>query len=377
MNVFSVAISNVFLGLTIAGMLHCVVRHHMGVKELFLHRRTFFYILLILWGTVIISLPNALEPGRGLKEFFNYYIYRMMVFPAVLLCVHEKKKLINIALCMAAAMFINDLYSIVQGIMAYPKFGRFTGFMNVMPQASFLTVFVPASLVVIVAAKDAKWRWGSAIFCLTACLAFVFNGTRGAWLASLLIAFMLMFLQIKNIRNFLALVVATGIVLGGVYQAVPGFQQRVQSIANLQEQSNTERRLLWQSAWNMALDHPMTGVGLANFKKNYQEHYILPEAKEPHLGHAHNNFMHVLAECGMLGFSALLMLWGYILIYGVAGWYKYRKSVYLMLLATLMGLVLHGLTEYTWGTALTVKLFWLSIALCFKWIDLDKCATDC
>ena len=87
--------------------------------------------------------------------------------------------------------------------------------------------------------------------------------------------------------------------------------------------------------------------------------------------------MHVLAEGGILGLGAVMVFWGYLFIYGIEGWRKCRKPVFLLILAVLLGVVLHGLTEYTWGTALTVKLFWLSIALCFKWIALDKSVTEC
>ena len=327
--------------------------------------------------TIILSLPNALDPIHGLKEFFNYYVYRMLVFPIIFLCVHQRKRLVNVAICMFIAMFLNDVYSIVQGISAYPSFRRCSGFMNIMPNASFLSIFIPASLVVFMATKGTRWYWGSGLFFLSACLAFMFNGTRGAWLATLVITSLLMFFQIENKRKFFTGALVAVLVLGFAYQTVPSFQQRVQSIVNLQERSNIERRLLWQSAWNMFADHPVTGVGMANFKQNYQERYILPEAKEPHLGHAHNNFMNVLAECGILGAGALLAFWGYIFVYGVLGWCKYRKAVYLLLLTPLLGMVLHGLTEYTWGTALTVKLFCLSIELCFKWIALDKSVTEC
>lgn len=376
-NVFSVAVSNVFLVLFIAGTLHRLVRYRDDVKKIFFRQKSFLCVILVLWGAIVLSIPNSLDPVQGIKEFFNYYVYRMMALPVVLLCIHEKKQVLNIALCMAAAMLINNVYSIAQGINAYPNPGRYTGFMNVMPHASFLAVFIPASLVVWGKVKESKLRWGCMLFCLISCFAFIFNGTRGAWLATLVSVLFLMLLQMKNKRNFLALTLAAGFIFGGIYQTMPSFQQRVQSIANPQEQSNIERRLLWHSAWNMFIDHPVTGVGMANFKQNYQEHYILPAAKEPHLGHAHNNFMHVLAEAGLLGLGALIAFWGYLFIYGVKGWCKHRKPVFLLVLAVLLGIVLHGLTEYTWGTALTVKLFWLSIALCFKWISLDKNVNEC
>ena len=42
MNVFSVAISNIFLGLTIAGTLHRIVRYHNDVREMLLQRKKYY-----------------------------------------------------------------------------------------------------------------------------------------------------------------------------------------------------------------------------------------------------------------------------------------------------------------------------------------------
>lgn len=53
----------------------------------------------------------------------------------------------------------------------------------------------------------------------------------------------------------------------------------------------------------MFRDHPVLGVGLGQYKDNYQQKYILPQAKEPYLTHAHNNFLPMLAENGIIGFA--------------------------------------------------------------------------
>lgn len=68
-----------------------------------------------------------------------------------------------------------------------------------------------------------------------------------------------------------------------------------------------ERLAHWQAAINMAEDKPILGVGLGNYEVLY-DHYRLINWREP-LGHAHNYYLNILAETGILGFAAYLAFW--------------------------------------------------------------------
>ncbi|MBX7213528.1 MAG: O-antigen ligase family protein [Thermoflexales bacterium] len=66
---------------------------------------------------------------------------------------------------------------------------------------------------------------------------------------------------------------------------------------------------LWQSAWEMFLDHPALGVGPDNFLYAYRSFYILPEAwREPELSHAHNLVLDAAARLGVAGLLALAVM---------------------------------------------------------------------
>ena len=136
-------------------------------------------------------------------------------------------------------------------------------------------------------------------------------------------------------------------------------------------QSNSERFLLWTSATHMFEDHPAVGIGFARFKTEYQEHYILPEAKEPGLTHAHNNIMHMLAECGAIGILALFFFWWACFSYGFGTWRATHHIAALLIPAVLLGLILQGLTEYNMGNSAVMKLHWLLMGLCLQWLRID------
>ncbi len=366
-NVLSVAAGNIFLVLTALGLIHRVVRYGAGVREIFSQDKTFWRLLAILLLVMLVSTVNAVEPLRGLNKWFDVVAYRMLPLYAVIICVREKKRLLLIGASFFAAMFVNDIYTIVQGVEALPQFKRSAGVMFFMHQATMLAILLPAAVVIYLAAVSARIRCACVIFGVTALGALVFNATRGAWLGTVISLIIISLLQVGSKRKLLACFVALGIVLGGVYAYIPGFQQRIHSIGSMADNSHRERSLIWHSAVNMAKDHPLLGVGYGQFKKNYQEKYISPEAREPYLEHAHSNVMNYLAECGVLGLAALLAFWGYLTYYALHGWRRYRGEGYLLLLALILGIWLHGLTEYNMGASITMKFCWLCLGLCMQW----------
>ena len=65
--------------------------------------------------------------------------------------------------------------------------------------------------------------------------------------------------------------------------------ERFQRLLDFSQGTGFLRLQLWRSAWQMALDHPLLGVGPDNFLYEYRSNYLLPEAwQEPNLNHPHN-----------------------------------------------------------------------------------------
>ena len=137
------------------------------------------------------------------------------------------------------------------------------------------------------------------------------------------------------------------------------FVDRVKSITSTTNNSNNERLFIWQSAYTMFKDHPVLGVGLGQYKDNYQQKYILPQAKEPYLTHAHNNFLQMLAENGIIGFAGFLTLIAGFIGYSFRRFWKESNPYALMMSMSTLALVLQGLTEYNFGNSAVMKSFWL------------------
>ncbi len=121
---------------------------------------------------------------------------------------------------------------------------------------------------------------------------------------------------------------------------------------------------MWQSAWNMFIDHPFTGVGLGNYTEQYYGKYISPSANELTVLHAHNNIMHLAATTGLLGVVAYIAMFGYFLYESFSKW-RYKKTIApLVFFFATVGFVIEGMTDYNIGFGnLTVKIYWTLLAI--------------
>lgn len=73
-----------------------------------------------------------------------------------------------------------------------------------------------------------------------------------------------------------------------------------------------ERLAHWQAGVGMAQDNLWLGVGFGNYEPAYDDYALL---NWPHpLGHAHNYYLNILAETGIFGLMAYLVLWAVIFV---------------------------------------------------------------
>ena len=183
--------------------------------------------------------------------------------------------------------------------------------------------------------------------------------TRGAYLGFL--AAGLLIILARNRRLLIPFIVLVILV---IIIAPPFVEQRIQSIVDLNHPENQSRLMIWTAGLRIVADHPLVGVGDIDLGGLLRE-YADPEY--PDLwGHMHNVPLQYLVTLGILGFLVVAAL--FVLI-AVNEWRAYRStrnewflgSVSLGSLAVLLGLHVHGLTEWTFGDQEASVLFWTSV----------------
>jgi O-antigen ligase len=228
--------------------------------------------------------------------------------------------------------FITDSFMRAFGTFGQPN--PFAGYLT-------LSVTIAFSLVMysfkIWSARDIKLSGFSRFFVVLGWLTFgacfiaiVMSLSRGAWIG---LAAGLAVIAGLSSRRALSLMILLVILLGiflamGLMDVLPAqISARVNdamgyfgifdpTTAKLTPQNwpIVERMANWHSAWNMYEDNPLFGVGIGNYPEAY-EHYFVKGWREAK-GHAHNVYLNMLAEMGIIGLGSYLVLVATFFVYG-------------------------------------------------------------
>jgi len=130
---------------------------------------------------------------------------------------------------------------------------------------------------------------------------------------------------------------------------------------------NTDRISVYKNSVNMIKHHPIIGVGVNTYSKNYFK-YKLPEPDDARTGDfmfAHNHFFQMAGEIGLVGLGVFLWLL-FRLFKKCMHIYKsskdeYYKILILSIAACLVAFLVNGLTEASLYYARVAMIFWYFI----------------
>jgi O-antigen ligase len=133
--------------------------------------------------------------------------------------------------------------------------------------------------------------------------------------------------------------------------------------AELQNGTWGKRKLIWSAGVDLFREHPLIGVGAGSFGTATQRTLPASIAKDnPFLPAAHNTFLSILAEEGLLGFALFLLLL-FSLVLPVLHLPDMERSLWLVLLATWTT----GVFTLTWEDR---KPTWFLFGLIATWTAL-------
>lgn len=184
--------------------------------------------------------------------------------------------------------------------------------------------------------------------------ALVLTYSRGGWLG--FAAVVLVFLVLQNWRFVLALP-PVGVIF---YFFLPHtILQRLSTITNLEDTSNLYRLLVWRGTFDLIKDYWLTGVGYGwkSFTRLYYT-YMINGTTVPH---AHNLYLQIISELGVLGLAVFLWLFGHLFRIGLKIQSSRSPSIRNLnagVLATLAGFLVHSLFDYTLCAYATALLPW-------------------
>ncbi len=224
------------------------------------------------------------------------------------------------------------------------NFGRLTAtFENPNVYGTFLIIAVPIALMSAIFAKG--WR-AKVFFGVGAAIATVnmfLTYSRGCYVALFVT---LAILLISKGKGWLW--AGAGAAALSPFYLPESVLQRIMSIGNLADSSVSYRINIWKGAFAMFQKYWWMGVGIgdAAFVSIYQSEALTAVEDAPH---AHNLFLQIACEGGILGLIVLILFIAYVFRSAVSYLAKsqgFSKWMRLTLIAIWGGLLVQGMTDY-------------------------------
>jgi putative inorganic carbon (HCO3(-)) transporter len=322
---FSIAISQILLGLAIAALLLSGAKLRLP--------RVGIALGLFLIGT-LISLALADNPAAGMPQVRKIYVFLML--PVVYSTIRDRVSIRRLFLswgAIGAATAVLGVWQFLQklrqaralGVNFYDYYTgeRITGAMShwmtfggeemfaLLMLASFL-LFGPVRRIdayaSMVRATARLWPWLACAGLLV--IALLLGETRSIWLATLAAGFYLIWCW----KRFVVLLVPVILALV-VFFGPPSIRERVTSFIQPRKNvdSNDFRFVAWRTGLRMIEKHPWFGVGPEEVRLEFND-YVPPEIPRPlptgWYGHLHNIYLHYAAERGIP--TMLILVWALI-----------------------------------------------------------------
>lgn len=190
------------------------------------------------------------------------------------------------------------------------------------------------------------------------CILLTFS--RGGWLGIFLS--MLTFAIFVDRRLFLLYIIGG---LGLIALSPKAIMTRISTIGNTKDSSTAYRFPLWKATIDMIKDYWINGVGLGlNAFKAVYPRYMRQGIVAVH---SHNIFLQIFVEMGIFGiFGFIVFVFNSIrlnLITFAKSMDIKMKRISISILASILGILLHGLVDYIFFSDRIVMTFWVLLSI--------------
>lgn len=301
-----------------------------------------------------LSIPNAYSTGAGISEWLKWLEIGILVIVVADFAQRRWEWLVFGVILAAAIQALIGVWEFHGGsgaahlwIADFRYFRAFGTFGQPNPFGAFMGLVLPLSMGITwgyigQAVKDRQL--GKPQLFLYAALSIVLlvgllvSWSRGAWMGFGAAVVVMIWLVPQRRRNGTLAVAAagTGFGLAWLVGLVPatiterilsftedfsGFGDMREVVISDENFAVVERLAHWQAALDMAAARPWLGVGFGNYEAAYLDFNLVNWTLA--LGHAHNYYLNLLAEVGIIGLLSYVLLWGHVII---LTWYMIHRA---------------------------------------------------
>ncbi len=300
-------------------------RKRIDFQALAIKRMGLLFLLLLI--PILLSLPGSFDPKGGLSVAALlplFYVVGLSLLQG--LSTPAGREWLQRWLLVVLLIWLGDGYiqfAFGRDLLGVPRNadGRILGpFADNLHLGLFLAVLLPAILWRLAAERP---RQALLIIALTSFIVGM-NGARSGVLM-LVLACITLLPRFTTWRYRALMAMALTSALVAVLLFSPVISGQVKRLANLGNQTGASlfqqldgvlsgRVIIWETAWQMIQDRPLTGVGAKAFAEAYAHYATRAEDPFRSVGgyhpvgvyHAHQMYVSVAAESGMIGLAGLI-----------------------------------------------------------------------
>ena len=242
---------------------------------------------------IIINLVDSLPKWQGLMWLLLFLNLKLSQF--------------QIRSFRAGYGTASDQYGyITQGVGA----GSTAFFSNATDFGAAMCVAAPFALYLTKAVKSKILKATGVVMFLAFVFSILQSGSRGAAMALLSMVFVF---WLKSSKKPIIGILVLLFVLGFWVSAPLPWKERFVSAINFQQDPTASSRInFWKAGFRMFREHPLTGVGMGNFGRNFAQLYT-PTGHSMGYWSPHSIFVQAGAELGIGGLAILLLVFYLIL----------------------------------------------------------------
>jgi O-antigen ligase len=253
-----------------------------------------------------LSAVPAASLRDAIKDFHR--LWSLGLFAAALALEPETPVLEALAASFAAMA----LYGIVQTMFGGRPHGmmvRAHGFVHAVVYGEQMALAALGAACVLLRPTSKTPRRAAAVFLALVFTALVLTQTRMALFAAF-IGFAFVALLEPRARRWALPALLVVAAVGAAWEFMPDGGRSLSSLLKPYDPANPHqaRFALWDVALKMFRDHPLSGVGPGGYHRLFASYHPGMIEGENAWGSAHNLYLHQLAERGLLGGIALLVL---------------------------------------------------------------------
>lgn len=334
-----------------------------------------YFLLMVIQTATSLYLMGSLRDLAIHTAGFMYLIFLINEVKTV----EQLHGVIVAVVCAATLLALVGIYQYVVGVdikkewvdttsngairaRAYSVFGNPNIF------AEYLVMTIPLCVGLFWSTKRDGVRLLFLALFVVQVLSLFMTMSRGGWLGLAVAAFVFICLVRKEL-----LLLAIPLMGAAVFVVPESIVSRFMTIFNLADSSTSYRFKIWEITEAVIHDHFIVGLGLGHLPfKMVFEQYI----RTMPIYHAHNTFLQVFAEMGLIGFILFIIFMVSIFVnlarYPLKSEDRYVKIMGAALCASFAGMLFHGMFENIFYMTKITTTFWLLLAISFALVRICK-----